>query len=301
MKNVIAVVVTFNRKELLKEALMSLLNQTYKELKILVVDNASTDGTKEYIEDLVREKDVEYINTGANIGGAGGFYTGVKRGAEEGYEYIWVMDDDTIPNSKALEELVNAGKKLDDRFGFLCSDVRWTDGSSCAMNKPDISISRWYDEVDKIEEGLIAVDQCSFVSCFFRSELVYKVGLPIKEFFIWGDDAEYTRRLNQHLKSYLVLKSKVVHKMISNTGANIVTDSPDRLFRYQFSYRNGYYVAKQQKNKISKVMYHYGIFLDLKNILKSKKKGKIKKIKIMLKSSFSGRWFKPQIQFPEKN
>ena len=70
-KSVIAVIVTYNRKTLLKESIEALLNQKYKNIKVLVIDNASTDGTQEYIADIIDNDKVNYINTGKNLGGAG--------------------------------------------------------------------------------------------------------------------------------------------------------------------------------------------------------------------------------------
>ena len=77
MKSVAAVVVTYNRKELLKEAIDALLMQSVAEADVLVVDNASTDGTKDYIADYIDQGQIIYINTGENLGGAGGFNFGI--------------------------------------------------------------------------------------------------------------------------------------------------------------------------------------------------------------------------------
>ena len=71
MKSVAAVVVTYNRKKLLKEAIDALLSQSLPEADVLVVDNASTDGTKEYITDYIVQNKIVYFNTGNNLGGAG--------------------------------------------------------------------------------------------------------------------------------------------------------------------------------------------------------------------------------------
>lgn len=297
MKKVLAVVVTYNRKELLKESIESLLGQSQSGLEILVVDNASTDGTNEYIQEYITKDQIIYTNTGANIGGAGGFQHGVKYGAEEGYEYLWLMDDDTIPHQNALEEFMKADHILQGDYGFLCSDVSWIDGSPCIMNIPTIS-EEWYNTVERVEANLIGVASCSFVSCFFKVSDVYRVGLPIKEFFIWGDDVEYTRRLTRDKRSYLVYNSKVVHKMASNGGTNIATESPDRLFRYGYSYRNHFYNTRGEK-KLVRLTFHYSVLLDFKNILKSKQGGKCKKIKIMIGSYLSGLWFKPEVEYPK--
>lgn len=96
MKSVAAVVVTYNRKELLKEAIDALLMQSVAEADVLVVDNASTDGTKDYIADYIDQGQIIYINTGENLGGAGGFNFGMRKACEAGYKYVWIMDDDAI-------------------------------------------------------------------------------------------------------------------------------------------------------------------------------------------------------------
>lgn len=99
------VVVTYNRLSLLKECLSALENQTYPIQRIVIVDNCSTDGTSEFLDSLT---DTRYliIHSKENIGGAGGFSLGLKSAVLEGCDYTWLMDDDTIPSSTALEELV---------------------------------------------------------------------------------------------------------------------------------------------------------------------------------------------------
>ena len=76
MDKIIAVIVSYNRKKLLKEALEHLLHQQNVKFDILIIDNASTDGTKEYIVDYLQKDNILYHNTGANLGGAGGFCIG---------------------------------------------------------------------------------------------------------------------------------------------------------------------------------------------------------------------------------
>lgn len=132
---VAAIVVTYNRKKLLKKNIRALLAQTYKNfLDILVIDNASTDFTKEAIQQYINNKDIIYINTGKNLGGAGGFNFGMRKAAELNYEFMWIMDDDTIPTPTALEELIKEDKKLNGNYGFLSSKVLWKDNSVCKMN-----------------------------------------------------------------------------------------------------------------------------------------------------------------------
>ncbi len=110
MKKVIAVVVTYNRKELLKECIEALINQDYKNCEILIVDNASTDGTKEFIEKYIKDSKIIYKNTGSNLGGAGGFNYGIRKACELGCDFVWVMDDDWIVKKDTLTKLLDIDK-----------------------------------------------------------------------------------------------------------------------------------------------------------------------------------------------
>ena len=100
-----AVVVTYNRKELLKRCLDGVLNQSYPVSHILVVDNASTDGTQAMLAQDYPQ--LEVLNLPDNMGGAGGFHAGFKRAAEIDCNLIWVMDDDALPSEGACKALAD--------------------------------------------------------------------------------------------------------------------------------------------------------------------------------------------------
>lgn len=118
MNKVVAVVTTYNRLQLLKENMEALLTQSFKECDLLIINNASTDGTEEYVQSIT-DKRVLYYNTGANIGGAGGFAFGLRKAIEAGYDYAWLMDDDSIVEKNALQNLMNSAFYLQDKFSFI--------------------------------------------------------------------------------------------------------------------------------------------------------------------------------------
>lgn len=90
-----AVIVTYNRKELLGQNIEMLLKQTIPFDSIIIVDNCSTDGTFEYLKNCGwTTEPFIYLKTETNIGGAGGFYTGVKAAYEAGADWIVLMDDE---------------------------------------------------------------------------------------------------------------------------------------------------------------------------------------------------------------
>ena len=98
-----AVVVTYNRCDCLKQCVPALKAQTVLS-DIIIVDNGSTDGTKAYLDTLA--KDITVIHQD-NLGGAGGFYTGTKYAFDKGYDWIWMMDDDGLPDKFQLENLIS--------------------------------------------------------------------------------------------------------------------------------------------------------------------------------------------------
>ena len=294
-RKVIAVVVTYNRKELLKEAIEALLNQEYENCDILIIDNASTDGTKEYIDELLKNTRVHYENTGANLGGAGGFNYGMKRAVELGYEYIWIMDDDTIPYKESLKELMNADGILQGKYGYLSSVALWKDGKPCKMNRQKI-YKDWYEEAQLLKNSIIRTYYSTFVSFFMKASVIKKVGFPIKEFFIWGDDVEYSNRISKQYSCYIVGNSQVLHSTNNNEGSNIAKDDEKRISRYKFAYRNEMYIAK--KNGIKGICRQFAkIALHIARVLIHSKGHRLRKIGIILGSSFRGIFFNPKVEY----
>ena len=301
MQNKIAtVIVTYNRKHLLSKCIQHILNQSVKEVDIIVIDNASTDGTKEMVKkEFASFEQVKYKNTGSNIGGAGGFSFGIKWAVKHGYEYLWIMDDDTIPEQTALEELIKADKLLNGNYGFLSSYVKWIDNSPCEMNVPKLDFNWGKDIAQQFDNYMIRLESASFVSMFVKSDVVKKVGLPIKEFFIWADDVEYSKRISRQYPCYFVYKSQVVHEMGSNKSATIIDTDNDRLGRFELLYRNRYYVAKHGAKR-DRILFWIEIKNTIRDIQKSNCKNKGKRIRIVLKSVWKGLSFEPKIEYISK-
>lgn len=298
MKNkTAAVVVTYNRKELLNQCIGRLLRQEGVSCDVIVVDNASTDGTHEMVTRQYNVPEVIYVNTGVNLGGAGGFQYGVKRAVLLGYEYVWIMDDDTLPEKTALYELFEADKELDGEWGFLSSVAYWTDGSICRMNIQKKNIFKHVGEKE-YHKKYSFIKMCSFVSLLVKSDVIKEVGLPIGEYFIWTDDYEYTGRISAKYPCYMVPSSRVVHAMKIHTRVNFATDDMSRIDRYQYIYRNDVHCYRQYgcggwAYIVLKDMY------TLANILINSNGRKMDRIKILCKGFWTGLHFKPDIEMIE--
>lgn len=314
MKKIIAVVVTYNRIALLKECVHALLHQkecTDAQLDILLVDNASDDGTKEWIEEQIAHTKshdttpIYALHLSENTGGAGGFYHGMKWAYEHGADAIWIMDDDTIPKEDALQKLwdgmacIRKQVAPKSEIGFVSSTVLWTDGSPCEMNRQHYVGEAFSISGKDAEEDVLTlqpVDSATFVSLLFSREAVEKMGLPIKEYFIWGDDKEYTLRLSASYPCYHVKNSVVIHKMASNAGSNIVIDAIARVPRYFYAFRNDLCTAKRRGTK-EVIIYFAAFFLNMLRVLLKSKDGKKLRLQTMWKGMRVGVKFAPEIEY----
>lgn len=289
-----AVVVTYNRLELLRQCVEALRAQT-TVCDILIVDNASTDGTSNW---LVSQPDLHYRNTGSNLGGAGGFNFGMRWAVEAGYDYVWVMDDDTLPQSDALEKLLEADSVLEGNYGWLSSVALWTDGSECKMNRQKLKKS-FYEYSPLMKYGLVQAEQATFVSLFLRSETIRRFGLPIKEYYIWGDDLEYTRRIavRGELPCFIAGQSQVVHATKSNVGSNVALDDVERIGRYFYAFRNEAHLYRQEGIKGRT----YCFAKRCRDFLRIMRYGKPKwpRFGILFKGIWAGFFFRPEIEILE--
>jgi len=241
------VVVTYNRLELLKENVEALLKQTYPLRKIIIIDNCSTDGTREWLAARSGDARFKVVRPEKNLGGAGGFSLGLRVSVEDGCDYTWLMDDDTIPAPDALELLVKP-VHLRGEAGFVCSKVNWTDGTPHVMNRCAAKVSADYGERPRLVEGVpvYPCTFCTFVSVLVGTEAVYRVGLPIKEFFIWCDDIEYTSRIYvAGMPCYYVPRSVVLHKSADNYYPTVDKAPAGMAWRFYYQARNTSYLKRR--------------------------------------------------------
>lgn len=230
---VTAVVVSYNREALLRECLDGLARQSRPVDRLIVVDNASTDHALQVAR--THPSQPEVIPLGCNYGGAGGFCAGLAlalrqqsrsgAGLAVDAEFVWLMDDDTIPTPTALERLLDTATECDRANGqwptILGSRALWTDGREHLMNRPRPRtwIAKGGTTLGAATGGDIAVEapfqvrSLSFVSCLLNASTMRDLhALPRAAYFLWNDDFEFTTRLLRDGIGYYVPASVVVHK-----------------------------------------------------------------------------------------
>ena len=260
-EKIAAIVVTYNRKDLLGRCLDSLLVQSRPLNALYIVDNHSADGTYDFLlarrliapveprEDgpvetvktvatpggAGRSLEVHYLRLSANTGGAGGFHEGMKRAAGAGFDWLWLMDDDLLTAPDALAVLTRQADALRDRGeeSFLLNSlvlvraaaddapdaippVRETDALAFPLQElhanndpnsgtfhPRRGVYHWrFSEIrDQVKDGLYRW-ACPFNGTFVPARVVAEIGLPNKDFFIWGEERDFLWRAARRFSPY---------------------------------------------------------------------------------------------------
>ena len=217
-----AVVVTHNRVALLEQCLDALRAQTRRPDRIVVVDNASTDATADF---LALQEDVTTLTLAMNEGSSGGFSKGMQAAYADQAEWLWLMDDDTIPQPTALEHLLDAETQAEVRS----SKVVWKDGRLHPMNLPGIERERIEPLIEAAPHHTLPLKVATWVSLLVHRSVVDRFGLPDERFFIWSDDLEYTARITTNGgRIDLVPASVAEHR--TATPHSAVSEAGDRFY-----------------------------------------------------------------------
>lgn len=234
---IFAFIVTYNRLDSLKRVVCCVRKQTQQIDKLIIINNDSTDGTKEWLDTL---EDVEIIHQD-NLGGAGGFYTGVKTCYEQGADWIWMMDDDVFPQNDCLEHLL----KYKDVSNCLNTTRYWADGGYVPqLFKFDIERNVSEELNTDMSAEYQAMNTCCFESLLVSSELVKKIGFPDKRFFIAGDDTIYGYLASKYTNVILVRDAIAIK--LQKEGTN----KPRPFYTY-YSVRNNHLINKYKKKQTS--------------------------------------------------
>lgn len=296
--SVSAVLVTYNRLALLKKSIQKILSQNTDKLKhLIIIDGASTDGTREYLDSMSDERLI-IVHLPKNIGGAGGFNSGIRHFFEQtSDDFVWLMDDDSMPTADALTKLLDMfdNNKL---AGWGASKVEWTDGNWAKMNMPGL-LNGNKRAIYHGDEKWLPIKHATFVSTIFKRELIKKIGLPQKEYFIWGDDIEYTERATREMSGYFVRQSIVIHASQFNSEPGDIVGEVvvSRLPRYLFEYRNRLLTSRRRHSsfKVIKTLGHSVLDL-LKTLFLPGVQYRGQKIRLIVKGTSNGFKFNPEIE-----
>jgi dTDP-4-dehydrorhamnose reductase len=298
MASIFAVILTFNRRELVARCLECIFVQSHACDRVIVIDNCSSDGTSEMIRQEWGDR-VEVHTLSRNIGASGGFNVGIRVAYQSGADFVWVMDDDVLPEKDALARLVEADQFLADRGvarAFVISSA-WTEDGN-VTNVPKIDTRPRAGGYENwplyLERKMVPVTRATFVSILLPRSIVAQYGLPLAPMFIWGEDSEYTLRITEKCPGYLVSESRVLHLRELSGVVSIMTEvNRTRLKYHRHLIRNQMYTARIHGAKLDFLRH---MVRQLQLLLKLAKAHKIEKAGIVLTGFLESFWFHPPVE-----
>lgn len=170
--------------------------------------------------------------------------------------------------------------------------VKYTDGSICEMNNP-VTTWDWGRLLAKGQNSVL-VSSCSFVSVLFPRWALEDFGLPYKEYFIWFDDAEYTRRLTKGCPGIQALDSVVIHDMGQNKGVNFRQINEKNAWKFAYGIRNEASYRLHHEGRLSYLLFCRTVSMQMKegNVAPELQKQMKKKLREAVK-------FDPQPDYPQ--
>lgn len=272
------VLVTFNRLDKLKKTIEAYDKQKCSPKYLVVVDNCSTDGTKEYLDEWNKtntpyEKIV--IHMESNTGGSGGFYKGIEEAQKLDANWIYLSDDDAYLTDNALEVFNSREEIKDKSIGVIASTVDAPDGITLLHRRTaklsKFSFKEVYSTLDDYKKDSFPIDMFSFVGVFIRKEASISAGLPMKDYFIWYDDTEYSYKITRKFKAVCIPSIVVYHdcKMADITFC----------WKNFYGYRNNLDFLRRDLNKRYYNYFKFALWVSsILDIFKGKsKKGKVKR------------------------
>ena len=248
---VVAVVVTYNRLNLLQRVVGSLKGQSKRLDKIYIINNGSTDGTKEWLDG---QTGLNVIHQ-ENVGGSGGFYRGIKEASKEECDWIWCMDDDVFPREDCLETLLNVAERH-EKLGIVCPH-RLMSGKTFVGEAKTLNLTNPFSDMhndmltaQEVESNeTIGIVGMAFEGPLIRKEVVEKIGLPNKDLFILYDDTDYSYRAVLAGYKVVVARDALMDKHDFQSNSSYREDKMKNKWKLAYHIRNtAYFGHRYGKN-----------------------------------------------------
>lgn len=243
------ILLTWNRWEDTEACLQSLLPVVNEHIRVLVVDNGSTDTTPENIRR--RFPQFEIIENGSNLGFPAGNNVGIRNALAAGADSVILLNNDTVVDARFAEELVAAARRnpsagminslifFHDRPGIV-----WFAGGNISTWTGRSRHAGYLHEDHGQFTGDIQIDRPCACSLLLTRRFLETVGLMREGLFLYGEEIDWMLRARRlGFRCVLATRSKVWHKVSSSTKA-----SPHPVFFY-YSTRNMLAVLRDEAPK----------------------------------------------------
>lgn len=246
MDRVCALVLTYNRKQLVGKTIAALASQSVALEKIFVINNACTDGTERVLAETMKKYPkglIEVVTLKENLGASGGFSEGMKYFLKHSRAgWLWMMDDDAVPEKRALEKFQyyyrQQPEKKRKKIGILQNE-RVLDSKTFRELKIPLEAVR--------EKRIF---RATFEGYCVKREVMKTIGFPRAEFFIYSDDIEYTWRvIGGGYRVYRVLGSLINHRdwaKLDKVRRGLIAKPNIAPWKLYYRFRNVFLVCEKQ-------------------------------------------------------
>ncbi|WP_332237869.1 glycosyltransferase family 2 protein [Sporolactobacillus sp. KGMB 08714] len=274
--SVAIIIVNWNAYKDTLECLKSLGKLTYNNFYVFIVDNGSTDCSFEILKGFIESENnfslmIELIRSEKNLGFAGGNNLAIKKAYNQKFEYIWLLNNDTIVDTKSLSLLVDYIDRnkqvgiVGSKIYYYGSNVIWFAGGEFNQTSGK-TIHLGMKEVDKGEFNSVEeVDYITGCSMLFRSDLINDIGYMREDYFLYYEETDYNIKAKRHgWKIVYVPDSIVYHKVSGSSGGE---NDPSPFVAY-YKIRNGYWICKRNFSGTHIISFCYMLYKSFKLFVK---------------------------------
>jgi GT2 family glycosyltransferase len=225
--SVVAIVVNWNGRELLEPCISTLLASTYPNLSIVVVDNASTDGSQDFVRS--RFPTVRLLANDRNVRFAGGVNAGVRIALNESADYVFVLNNDTETAPDTVAALVAAARER-PRAAFLGPMIYYADAPTTIWSFGG-KVSYWTGnirhvgirEVDRGQHAqVLDVDYVTGCALLGSTAAIRSIGLMDEDYCMYNEDTDWCVRARELGYSVLAVPgAKVWHRVSMSSGGGL--------------------------------------------------------------------------------
>lgn len=255
------IIVTYNRELLLRECIDNVKNQIIVPDSIIIVNNASTDGTYEYLEELTKKSELfDIIHLSKNTGGAGGFAKGIECALQKDVDSVLIIDDDAMIEKDYMQKILQI-RLQNPQYRAFAGTVKINERIDTFhrrnLQKAGL-ISRNCKEWEYGQPSF-ACDIASFCGMVVDTGLIRQIGLPHAEYFIWYDDTEYSLRIHQYSKILVVTAAVLNHK----TSQNVILHPRRYDWKDYYAVRNRLLMVREHGNFIDRMVNFIDLFIHI--------------------------------------
>ena len=218
-ETVAIVVVTYNRADMLRGLLDGLTKLDEPADAVIVVNNASTDHTAQVLAEAITPN-LQVIDSPENLGGAGGFHLGTKAAVEQGWDRLYLIDDDVVPAHDCLEVLLAQDEDClfsvrEDKNGKLIelAALKFDLRNPLAIKPKTASVMDTYPTRDALPER-VAVENVAFEGFMIRRSVLEEIGLPDPTYFIFYDDVDLAIRARRAGRTIWAVRDAVLVRQL---------------------------------------------------------------------------------------